>query len=76
MPKINIETIIKEALEKSDEERAKIAEILISSLEEETDLDYEREWQEEIDKRLKELDSGSAKTLLWDDVYKKLYGKS
>lgn len=72
---MNIDNLIREALEKSDGERAKIAEILISSLEE-SDLSYEKEWQHEIDRRLSELNTGSTKTLLWDDVYKKLYGKS
>jgi putative addiction module component (TIGR02574 family) len=76
MSKRNITAIIKEALEKSDDERAKIAEVLISSLEEQSDLDLEKKWQEEINNRLRQIDLGAEKTIPWDDVYKELYGKA
>ncbi|MCP5005863.1 MAG: hypothetical protein GY941_18290 [Planctomycetes bacterium] len=44
---MTVERIIKEALEKPESERAKIAEILISSLHELLPRDIEEAWQKE-----------------------------
>ncbi|HEX5137692.1 MAG TPA: addiction module protein [Planctomycetota bacterium] len=42
-------------------ERARLAERLLSSLDEETDADVETEWVREAERRLDELKSGKAK---------------
>jgi len=52
----------------SDEERATLAGLLIESLESEVDSDVEEAWRVEIERRVAELDSGTAKTVPWEVV--------
>ena len=46
----------------SEEERATLAGLLIESLESEVDSDVEEAWRVEIERRVAELDSGTAQT--------------
>jgi putative addiction module component (TIGR02574 family) len=46
--------------------------LLIESLESEVDPDVEEAWRVEIERRLAELDSGTAKTVPWEVVKAKL----
>jgi len=71
-----VETIIKNALEKSEIDRARIAEILISSLDEFPDSDVEKAWQKEIASRIVEVDSGKVKCIPWEEIRDRLNGKS
>ena len=68
-----VNRIIDQALQQPEKERARIAEKLISSLDQTIDLDFELAWQQEIDKRLKEIDSGTVECIPWEDVRSKLY---
>lgn len=52
------------------EERARLAEALISSLDEEAEI--ERAWSEEIRRRLGELESGSVSTVPAEEVFEEL----
>jgi len=52
----------------SEEERATLAGLLIESLESEIDPDVEEAWRVEIQRRLAELDAGTAKTVPWEVV--------
>ena len=65
--------IIDQALQQPERERARIAEKLISSLDQPTDLDVELAWQKEIGKRLKKIDSGAVECIPWEEVLSKLY---
>jgi putative addiction module component (TIGR02574 family) len=56
----------------SEQERATLAGLLIESLESEIDPDVEEKWRLEIERRLAELDSGTAKTVPWEVVKAKL----
>jgi putative addiction module component (TIGR02574 family) len=56
----------------SEKERATLAGLLIESLESEVDPDVEEAWRVEIERRLAELDAGTAKTVPWEDVKAKL----
>jgi putative addiction module component (TIGR02574 family) len=49
------------------DERARLAEALLASLEEEAEI--ERAWREEINRRAAELDSGSVKSVPADEVF-------
>ena len=60
--------ILDSALRQPENERARIAETLIASLDAETDLQIEQAWQQEIDKRLGEIDSGAVKCIPWEEV--------
>lgn len=73
MSDITVEGIIDQALQKPEKERALIAERLISSLDNASDKDVELAWQKEIEKRLKEIDSGIVRCIPWEDVRERLY---
>ena len=72
MRPISADEIIDQALREPEKERARIAEILISSLENSVDKNVEFAWQEEVTKRLKEIDSGAVKCIPWEEVRDKL----
>ncbi len=57
--------ILEAALKLPAEARAAIAGSLIDSLDEAVDENVEAAWAEEIARRVKDLDSGKAKTIPW-----------
>ena len=67
--------ILEQALELNEEERAELASLLIESLDEPAEVGVEAAWVVEIERRMADLDSGSAKTLPWDEVREKLHGR-
>ena len=56
----------------SEKERATLAGLLIESLESEVDPDVEEAWRIEIERRVAELDAGTATTVPWEVVRAKL----
>jgi putative addiction module component (TIGR02574 family) len=56
----------------SEEERATLAGLLIESLESDVDPDVEEAWRQEIERRVAELDSGTAQTVPWETVKARL----
>jgi putative addiction module component (TIGR02574 family) len=67
--------LLKQALELKVEERAELASLLIESLDEPAEEGVEAAWALEIERRMADLDSGSSKTLPWDEVREKLHGR-
>jgi putative addiction module component (TIGR02574 family) len=63
--------LLKQALTLSDKERAELASSLIDSLDPTVDPDTELAWQNEIARRLEEVESGRVKTVSWDEVRRK-----
>ena len=63
--------LLKHALTLSDKERAELASSLIDSLDVTVDADAEQAWQEEIARRLNEVESRQVKTVPWDEVRRK-----
>jgi len=59
------------ALKLPPRERARLAERLISSLDQETDPDAERLWLQEAERRLDELESGNVSGVAADRVFEK-----
>ena len=59
------------ALKLPPKERARLAERLISSLDQKTDPDAERLWLQEAERRLDELESGNASGVPADRVFEK-----
>lgn len=64
------EQIEAEARRLPREERARLAEALISSLDEEGEV--EREWAAEIRRRVQELRSGAVETISAEEVFAEL----
>ena len=67
--------ILKQALELKEEERAELASLLIESLDDPAGEGVEAAWAAEIERRMADLDSGSANTLSWDEVRERLHGR-
>jgi putative addiction module component (TIGR02574 family) len=66
--------VFKRALGLGARDRATLAGLLIESLErEEPDRDLETAWKVEIQRRIKELDSGDVKTIPWEEVKNRLF---
>jgi putative addiction module component (TIGR02574 family) len=63
--------LLKKALDLPDHERAELAGNLIDSLDTTVDEDVEAAWQEEIARRLKDVETGKVKTIPWDEVRRK-----
>jgi putative addiction module component (TIGR02574 family) len=60
--------LLQKALSLSEEERADLACSLMESLDAALEDNVESAWNEEINRRIAELDSGRAKTIPWDEV--------
>jgi putative addiction module component (TIGR02574 family) len=68
----HVTELFEKASIRSEKDRATLAGLLIESLESEIDPDVEEAWRVEIERRLAELDAGTAKTVPWEDVKAKL----
>ncbi len=66
--------LLKRALTLSAGERAELAGSLIESLEE-ADEGVTEAWNEEIARRIEELDSGKVKTIPWEEVRRQVTAK-
>jgi putative addiction module component (TIGR02574 family) len=61
--------VLEAALKLNPEERERLADALRDSLEHgDDDSSVERAWEEEIERRCKEVDDGRAEIVAWDDV--------
>jgi putative addiction module component (TIGR02574 family) len=68
------QVIINQALQLSESERLELAEALYESLEGPADQDTAQAWDDEIARRVKELDAGRAKTYSWEEARKRITG--
>lgn len=60
--------LLKKALALPEEERAALAGSLMDSLDDVVDESAEAAWNQEIARRIEDLDSGKAKTIPWDQI--------
>ena len=71
--------LLQKALGLSDKERAELAGNLIASLDATVDPDADAAWQQEVVRRLDEVQSGKVNTVSWEEVQQKgrslLHGK-
>lgn len=67
--------LFREASELSEPERAELAGLLLESLEGEPDEDVEAAWAEEVERRVRQIDSGEVKTIPWEQVRAELYAR-
>ncbi|NOQ42392.1 MAG: addiction module protein [Desulfuromusa sp.] len=64
--------LFKEALDLTEKDRAKLAGLLIGSLDAEEGEGVEAAWISEVEGRLAALDKGHTKTIPWEEVKKQL----
>jgi len=62
------QAILEQALKLSPTERADVAEQLIVSLDERPDADAEQAWQEEVQRRLQQVERGEVELIDSDTV--------
>lgn len=67
--------VLEEALKLTANERAEVAEQLIASLDEAPDTDVEQAWQEEIQKRLAQIERGEVTLVDSETVFAELRKK-
>jgi putative addiction module component (TIGR02574 family) len=63
-----VSELLKKALALPPEARAALAGSLLESLDETVDASAEEEWNEEITRRIHELDSGKVKPIPWAEA--------
>lgn len=71
----DISELLKKALALPVEARAALAGSLLDSLDETVDESAEAEWEKEISRRVAELDAGTAKTVPWTEVRRRILAK-
>lgn len=64
--------VLREALALSPRARADIAGTLLRSLDVEDDPEIEKAWAREVERRLKEIESGKVKLVPWAQVGRRL----
>jgi putative addiction module component (TIGR02574 family) len=72
----NAKKLLEEALELSDESRAELAAALIESLDEPGDSadEVESSWSAEIERRIKDVESGAVKPIPWEEARRIIFG--
>lgn len=66
--------LYEQALDLDDDERAELAGWLLASLDEE-DEGVDAVWQDEIARRMAEIDSGAVQAVSWDEAKEQLFGQ-
>lgn len=69
-----VEHVLTQALQMPPQDRAMIAERLLSSLDSEADWEVEVAWQQEAQRRIGEIDRGEVVCLPWEQVMNRLRG--
>ncbi|MCB0324720.1 MAG: addiction module protein [Bdellovibrionales bacterium] len=64
----DLEKLYQNLLTLSDKDRAEMAASLIDSLDSVRDADVEAAWENEIERRLLEIDQGTVKMISWPDA--------
>lgn len=65
--------ILDDALELSEEDRVNLADLLLESVDFARDFERQAEWEAEIKRRVEEVENGTAKTIPWEEVRRKLF---
>ncbi len=71
-----LEQIFHEASQLPENERAELAGMLLDSLEAEPDPDIEAAWSEEVERRIRQIDSGEVKLIPWEKVRADLFSRA
>lgn len=69
----DLKDVFRQAFELPESERATLAGLLIESLESPPEPDVEELWAEVAERRWREIESGSATTIPWEEVRAKLF---
>ena len=70
----DVEDLLLRALDLPPEARAALAGSLLESLDTDVDADAEAAWSVEIERRIREIDEGTAKLEPWSEARKRISG--
>ena len=70
--KQDVSELLRKALELPVEARAALANSLLDSLDEKVDVSAEEEWDQEIARRIAQVDSGKVKPIPWADARRQI----
>lgn len=62
------ETVAEQTLSLNTQDRIRLATELLESVEPETSTEVEQAWEQEIVRRIAQIDSGSARGRDWEDI--------
>jgi putative addiction module component (TIGR02574 family) len=69
---VTVEELLRQALKLDPKARAELAALILESVPTESAEEVDAAWESEIRRRVQELESGSVKTIPWDEVREKL----
>ncbi len=70
--KAEVQRVLDQTMKMPPTDRAAIAEHLIAGLDEVTEKEVEKAWQEEIQRRLAQIDSSEVECIPWEEVKARL----
>ena len=70
--KQDVSELLRKALELPAEARAALASSLLESLDDNVDASAEEEWNQEIARRIEEVDSGKVKPIPWAEARRQI----
>jgi putative addiction module component (TIGR02574 family) len=70
-----LEQLYREALELPEAERGELAGLLIRSLDPPREPDVEAAWEEEAERRWREIESGTVQTIPWEQVRAEMHAR-
>ena len=74
MPR-DVAELFEEAAQLPETDRAELAGRLLESLHGEPDEGVEAAWAEEIERRIRQIDSGEVETIPWEEVRARLHAR-
>jgi len=69
---VTVEELLRQALQLEPRARAELAALILESVPTESAEEVDAAWEAEIRRRVQELESGSVKTIPWEEVREKL----
>jgi len=69
---VTVEELLRQALKLDPKARAELAALILESVPTESAEEVDAAWEAEIRRRVQELESGSVKTIPWEEVREKL----
>jgi putative addiction module component (TIGR02574 family) len=72
---VNKDDLYRAALTLDDNQRAELAALLITSLEGNAEAGVDLAWRTEIERRMKELDTGAVQAVSWGEARQRLFSK-
>jgi putative addiction module component (TIGR02574 family) len=70
-----LQELYREATDLPERDRAELAGMLIESLDGTPDENVEAAWAQEVERRVREIETGAVKTIPWEQVRAELFSR-